>query len=196
MYSFNPDGSLNGCGCTWKNDQVEIMNKINLISGSGALSAVVYLGGFHQQPVTPIGSGPGNVVYVTGDWDSTHLVIYAITDPLGARSVSTQFISITDRGGGPSGGAPQSGSVNTIDPITRTFDPSYYGGDIWVCRTAGASAGPAVACYYRLRLNGWPSSGSVSVVEDSTVGDSSYWNFCPAIGVNVAGEVAMTWARS
>ena len=123
---------------------------------------------------------------------------YAVTDPLGARTLSSQLVSVTERGGGPTNGAPQYGSTNTIDTINgKTLgNASLVGGDVWFCGTRGQSAGPAVAVYYRLRLNGWPASGSVSVAEQGTVGDSSYWNFCPAIGVNQAGDAVMTWTRS
>jgi hypothetical protein len=48
-----------------------------------------------------------------------------------------------------------------------------------------------------VRLNGWPLSGSdPTLVEDNTVGNSAEWNFCPSIGMNLAGDVAVTWTRS
>lgn len=197
MYAFNPDGSLNGCGCTFTNAALLIMNKGALIAGSGTLSSL-YLTGFNWQPVTPIGGSPGNVMYVVEIGGAADVWIASVTDPLGSRSVAYQNPAVTDFGGGTTSGAPQLGSVNTIDPINgRTLNnASLVGGDVWFCATRGQPSGPAVAAYYRLRLNGWPSSGSVSVVESSTVGDSSYWNFCPAIGANLAGQVAMTWTRS
>jgi hypothetical protein len=69
-------------------------------------------------------------------------------------------------------------------------------GDIWCCMTRGQPAGPAQAAYWRIRLNGWPSSGSASLVEEGTVGASTDWNYCPAIGANLGGDVAITWTRS
>ena len=69
-------------------------------------------------------------------------------------------------------------------------------GDISFCATGGPHAGPTVADYYRLRMNGWPATNAPTLVEGGTVGESNYWNFCPAIGVNVAGDAVMTWTRS
>lgn len=196
MYAFNPNGSLNGCGCNFTNVALLILDKNRLLNGTGTL-APLYLSGFGLQPVTAVGGDPGNVMYAVTKWNSNSLKIYSVSDPLGARSVNSQSLSITDRGDGPSAGAPQLGSMNLVDPINRTMNnASLVGGDVWFCASVGQTNGPAVAAYYRLRLNGWPASGSVSVVEDGTVGEASYWNFCPAIGVNLAGDVAITWTRS
>ena len=196
MYAFNPNGTLNGCGCNFTNVALLILNKNNLLNGSGSVASL-YLSGFQTQPVTPFGGSPGNVVYLVDQWNSSSLRILAVSDPLGARTQSSQFLGIVNRGGGPTNGAPQLGSASRIDPIGRTLgNASLCAGDIWFCATDGQPGGPAVASYYRVRLNGWPSSGSPSLVEDSTVGSSSYWNFCPAIGLNQAGDVAITWTRS
>jgi hypothetical protein len=158
----------------------------------------VQLPGQHLKPATPIGWNPGNVMYMAQLWNQTTVKLLAVTDPLGAATVSSQFLTVTDYGGGTTNGAPQLGSSGTIDPINgRTLgNASLVGGDVWFCATRGQPGGPAVAAYYRLRLNGWPSSGSASVAEQGTVGNSSYWNFCPSIGVNLAGDAAMTWTRS
>lgn len=198
MFAFNAAGDMSGCGCDVLNTALLIMNKSQLINGNGTLASLYFEKAPDAQVVTPIGTNPGNVVYIARLWGSSTVKIYAVRDPLGARTVSSQLVSVTDRGGGPTNGAPQYRSTNTIDTINgKTLgNASLVGGDVWFCGTRGQSAGPAVAVYYRLRLNGWPASGSVSVAEEGTVGDSSYWNFCPALGLNQAGDAVMTWTRS
>lgn len=198
MYGFLPNGTMSGCGCNANGSQLTILNKSQLVNGVGVSHWNVSEAGQHLKPVTPTGSGPGNVMYMAQLWNQTTIKVLAVTDPLGARTGSSQFVTVNDLGGGTTNGAPQLGSGNTLDPINgRTLgNATLVGGDIWFCATRGQPGGPATAAYYRLRLNGWPSSGSVSAVESSTVGNSSYWNFCPCIAANVAGEVAMTWTRS
>jgi hypothetical protein len=198
VYGFLPNGTLSGCGCNGNGSQLTIMNKSQLVNGVGVNSWNVSQTSQGLKPVTPQGASPGNVMYMAQIWNQTTVKIIAVSDPLGTRTVSSQFVTVTDLGGGTTSGAPQFGSANTLDPINgRTLgNATLVGGDVWFCATRGQPGGPATAAYYRLRLNGWPSSGSVSAVESSTVGDSSYWNFCPSIAANLAGEVAMTWTRS
>jgi hypothetical protein len=198
LYGFLPDGTMSGCGCNANGAQLTILNKSQLVNGVGVNYWEVAQPGQNLKPVTPLGGSPGNVMYLAQLWNQTTVKIIAVSDPLGTRMVSSQFLTVTDFGGGTTNGAPQLGSASTIDPINgRTLgNATLVGGDVWFCATRGQPGGPAVAAFYRLRLNGWPSSGSVSVVESSTVGDGSYWNYCPAIGANVAGDVAMTWTRS
>lgn len=197
MYGFLPSGVMSGCGCDSPNAALLIMNKSQLINGTGNLSSL-YFNKDNSFPVTPFGGSPGNVMYLVRVAGAASVEVVSVSDPLGARTVNSQLVPVTDLGNGPTNEAPQLGSANTIDPIDgRTLgNASLAVGDVWFCATRGQPNGQAVAAYYRLRLNGWPSSGSVTKVEDGTVGESNYWNFCPAIGVNRAGDACMTWTLS
>ncbi len=197
MYSFNPNGSLNGSGANAGSPNLYILDKARLLNGTGNL-VNLQLDGFTLQPVTPIGGSPGNVVYVIADWNTGIYRLHAIADPLGARTVSSTFINVANRGGGPSMGAPQLGSANRIDTLAGKVqgNASWRAGDLWFCATDGPAAGPSVVAYYRLSLGNWPTSGSVTVTEDNIVGEDGFWNFQPAIGLNAAGDVAITWTRS
>src|SRR5205807_967817 len=198
MYSFDPDGTLNGCGCTFTNSALLIMNKSQLLTGTPNLASLYFEGGPSAQAVTPFGGSPGNVMYMARIWNSGGIKVYAVSDPLGARTLSSRFLSVPDRGGGTTNSAPQPGLPNSIDPINGRAlgNASLVGGDMWFGTTRGQPGGPAVATYYRVRLNGWPASSSPTVAEEGTVGDSSYWNYSPAVGVNLRGDVAITWTRS
>ncbi len=199
MYGFIPDGTMSGAGKDANGSQLTILNKSQLVSGTSVGSSALNLSGQGLKPVTPFGGNPGNVMYLVQFWNQneTTLNVTAVSDPLGAGTVASQFVNVTDLGV-CTNQAPQLGSTNTIDPINgRTLgNASLVAGDLWFCATRGQPVGPAVAAYYRLRLNGWPASGTVTVAEQGTVGSSSFWNFCPAIGVNVAGDAVITWTRS
>jgi hypothetical protein len=198
MYAFNPNGTLNGAGVSYTNTALLILNKSQLLSGIGNVASL-YQSAFGLQPVTPQGGTPGNVMYMVDTLSATSIGIYSVSDPLGARTVDSQTITITDRGMGPSAGAPQLGSANLVPTINRTLNnASLVGGDVWFCATRGPAAGPASAVYYRVRLNGWPQLPFLgpTLEEEGTVGADTDWNFCPSIGANLAGDVAMTWTRS
>ena len=200
MFGFTSAGVISGCGCDVINSAVLIMNKAQLISGAGTLASF-YTETTNTptiQPVTPQGGNPGNVLYMVANWNNSTLKLYALSDPLNTRTLSTQFITVTDIGGGPTNNAPQPGSPNSVDPIVVKLqgNATLATGDIWCCMTRGQPAGPAVAAYWRIRLNGWPASGSPSLAEEGTVGAGTDWNYCPSISANLAGDVAMTWTRS
>ncbi len=197
MYAFNPNGTLNGAGVNYLNTALLILDKSRLLNETGTVVSL-YQNIFGLQAVTPQGGTPGNVMYMVDNSASNSITIYSVTDPLGSRTVSSRTLTITDRGNGPSNGAPQSGSPNLIPTINRTLNnATLAAGDIWFCATRGVAAGPAVAAYYRVRLNGWPTSASnPTLAEEGTVGNGAEWNFCPAIGANLVGDVTITWTRS
>jgi hypothetical protein len=207
MYAFNPNGTLNGAGVNYLNTALLILDKTNLLDG-GATVVSLYQNAFDLQPVTAVtvprpDQVPDNVVYMVDNTAAASITLYAVNDPLGMRIVSTQSLAITNRGTGV-GSAPQAGSAATIPTIDRTLgNASLLNGDVWFCATVGTATTPpappgrAIAAYYRVRLNGWPLTGfPPTLVEDNTVGSATEWNFCPSIGMNVAGDVVITWTRS
>lgn len=197
MFAFDKTGAMSGCGCDVLNSALLIMNKAQLIAGTGTLTSL-YTDGVTLQPVTPMGGGPGNVMYMVADWNATNLKLYALSDPLNTRTLTTSFVTITDIGDGPNNEAPQLGSTNTVDPIVGKMqgNATLIGDDLWCCMTRGQAGGPAVAAYWQIRLNGWPFSGKPTLEEEGTVGASTDWNYLPAIGANQAGDLALTWTRS
>lgn len=197
MFAFDKTGAMSGCGCDVLNSALLIMNKAQLIAGTGTLTSL-YTDAVTLQPVTPMGGGPGNVMYMVADWNATNLKLYALSDPLNTRTLTTSFVTITDIGDGPGSQAPQLGSTNTVDPIVGKMqgNATLIGGDLWCCMTRGQTSGPAVAAYWQIRLNGWPFAGKPTLEEEGTVGASTDWNYLPAIGANQAGDLALTWTRS
>ena len=151
----------------------------------------------HLHPATPIGvSNPGNIAYLVGRNDNTHLKLLAISDPLGAGTVSSTLITTPDDGGGSGGLAPQLGTTNKIETVgTRVQAAVYQGGLIWATLTAGPAGGPAKVYYYRINPNGFPS-GTPTLTESGTLGANTAWNYMPAIGANSAGDLAVVYTKS
>ena len=194
LFPFDATGVLAGSAT---NSVLLIMNKSLLIGGSGTLTSL-YLSDLRPHPVTPAGGNPGDVMYMVNDWNSSTLKLYAVSQPLGARALNSTLISITDIGAGPTNKAPQPGSGYLVDTLTGKMqgNSTLVGGDIWCCMTRGQPAGPSVAAYWQIRLNGWPQFGLPNLQEEGTVGALTDWNFLPCIGASLAGDVAMTWTRS
>ena len=197
MFGFTTAGTISGSGADVINSAVLIMNKAQLLAGNGTLASL-YTDAITLQPVTPAGASPSDTMYMVGNWNNTNLKLYAISNPLGVRTLNSRLITVADVGGGPTGQAPQSGSAMTLDTLTGKMqgNATLAQGDIWCCMTRGQAAGPAVAAYWRIRLNGWPQFGLPALQEQGTVGASTEWNFLPSISANLAGDVAIVWTRS
>lgn len=210
MYAFLPNGNLAGAAINYQNTSILILDKSRLLNGTGNVVSL-YRPEFGLQAVTPQDGSNANVAYFMDNLSATTIGLVSVTDPLGARTVGTASVAIPNRGPGPQDtamppnavGAPQSGSPFRVPTINRTMgNATLVSGDVWFCATRGlaatatTSAGPAVAVYYRIRLNSWPTSFIPTLEEEGTVGNAAEWNFCPAIGVNKKGDVAITWTRS
>ena len=200
MFGFVPAGTISGCGCHVLNSALLIMNKAQLIAGNGTLVSLYTPDALTLQPVTPASGSPGNVMYMIGNQDNSTLKLYAVSDPLNTRTLNSRLITVADVGPGPASNAPQLGSTIPINMVTRKMQGNVVlvGGDLWCTMTRGEPAGPAVAAYWRVRLNGWPLIPFVgpTLQEEGTVGANTDWNYCPSISANLAGDVAITWTRS
>ena len=195
LFPLNASGVLAGSAT---NAVLLIVNKAQLIAGNGTLASLEF-NASTLQPATPRGQSAGNVVYLVANGSSSNLNLFAVNDPQGARTVAAQIIPINDVGAGPTNKAPQLGSAFPIDTLAGRMqgNATLANGDLWCCMTRGQPAGPALAAYCRLQLNGWPFSGNNPALgEEGTVGALTDWNYLPSIGANLAGDVAITWTRS
>ncbi len=204
MYGFLPNGNLSGNDNL--NTSILILDKSRLLNNTGTLVSM-YRTEFGLEPVTPQDGSIDNVAYFVDNTSATAIRLVSVSDPLNARILDSVSIAITNRGTGPAPspspsptpvfGAPQAGTTTPVAMVNRTMgNATIIGGDIWFCASRGAAAGPAVAAYYHIRLNGWSSTSPPTLAEEGVVGSPAEWNFCPAIGVNRKGDVAITWTRS
>ena len=146
MFAFTPAGDISGCGCDVLNSALLIMNKAQLIAGTANIASL-YTDSITLQPVTPMGASLPDTMYMIGSWNSSNLKLYAVSQPLGARTLNSRLIPITDIGEAPTNQAPQAGSTALIDPIVGKMqgNATLVGGDVWCCMTRGQPGGPAVA---------------------------------------------------
>jgi uncharacterized repeat protein (TIGR01451 family) len=185
--------------------QIGIIDKAAAQAGNGNINFVytaVNDGAFTLQPCSVHGvNGPGNVAFLaeTRFFDSTHVRVWALTDPLGTPALTSAFVNVPDNGGPPPfAGAPQKGTSLTIDTLDgRTQGNAFwFNKAVWFCHTAGGSSGKSIAYYYRVGVNNFPAVAPVLVEEGSLDGGQGEWTYQPNIGVNSRGDVGLVYSQS
>ena len=196
LYDFN---DVNG------DAQITVLDKAALISGT-ATPSFVYTsggpgGGFTLQPCTVVGNGsPGGVAYFgETTFNSTALRVWALSDPLGARTLTSAMVTIPDNGGSaPFAGAPQPGTTFTIDTLDqRTQGNAFWqNGSIWFCHTAGGTSGKSIIHFYKVGVNGFP--GVVPTLGEAGVidGGAGEWTYQGSIGANAVGDICIVYTQS
>ena len=195
MYSFPLASASSG------NAVIIVLDKAAINSGTPT-AHFVYNNGFTLQPCTVQGANsPGNVAYFgeTLFFDSTHIRVWALSDPLGARTLTSTLVTVPDNGGPPPfTGAPQPGTPITVDTLDGRTEGNafWYNGSIWFCHTAGGSTGKSLVYYYNINLNGYPN-GVPSLGEEGFIdGGAGEWTYQPNIGANALGDVAIVFSQS
>jgi len=195
MYSF-PLATARGL-----NAVIITLDKAALNTGTTNYN-FTYSNGFTLQPCSVIGAGtPGNVAYFgeTLFFDSTHVRIWALSDPLGAHTLTSSLVTVPDNGGPPPfSGAPQPGTSIPIDTLDgRTQGNAFWNnGAIWFCTTAGGASGKSLVYYYKVNANGFPSSLPTLADSGFIDGGPGEWTYQPNIGCNAIGDVAMVFCQS
>jgi hypothetical protein len=188
---------------TFKNSQVVVLNKAAIASGVGTVRQVFTTDAadaFTLQPATVVGAtNPGNLAYFAESYGNTSVRIWALSDPLGAATLTSAFVSVPDNGGlGSISAAPQAGTSLTLDTVPGRAQGSafWYNGAIWFCGTAGGSSGKAKVYYYKINANGFPSGAPTLAESGSIDGGPGVWTFLPAIAGNAQGDVCLVYAQS
>lgn len=190
----------------FRNCQIIILNKADIISGTGTY-ALLYTpvgssNGFTLQPATALGvTSPGNKVYFgeTPLSSTTSVRVWALTDPLGSPSLSSTSITVPNHGGSTGViGAPQSGTgtvVATLTPRTQG-NAFWHDGSLWFCHTAGGGSGQSSVYYYKVATNNFPV-GTPSLTESGFMnGGAGVWTYQGSIGGNANGDVALVYTQS
>ena len=190
----------------FKNCQIVIFKKTDALSGTATFSSAFTpdgsSSGFTLQPATVLGnSAPTNRAYFaeTPLNSSTTVRIWALSDPLGTRSLTSASVTIPNNGGTSSiDDAPQAGTTNkipTIAPYTQG-NAFWWNGQIWFCHTAGGSSGKSIVYFYKINANNFPSNTPTLGEAGGIDGGSGVWNYQPAIGGNARGDVCMVYCQS
>lgn len=201
MYSFPVSTA------SFKNAIIISLNKAAINSGTTNYTLVftpAASSGFTLQPCSVLGgSSPSNVAYfaetpIMGNF-ATSVRIWALKDPLGAKTLTSTSVTVPNNGGYPPySGAPQPGTSFTIDTLDgRTQGNAFWdNGAVWFCTTAGGSSGKSVVYYYKINLNNYPS-GTPTLGEAGFIdGGSGEWTYQPSIGANSRGDVGIVYCQS
>jgi hypothetical protein len=192
------------CG-TFKNCQIVVLDKAAITSGVGTYYQVFTPDGFDNaftlQPASVLGTNnPGNVAYFgeTPLSSSTSVRLWALSDPLGTRTMTSTSVTVPNNGGFIGPGAPQSGTATTIPTLSnRTQGNAFYqNGAVWFCHTAGGSSGKAIVYYYRVNSNGYPSSSPTLAESGGIDGGSGVWTYQVSIGASSNGNVGLVYCQS
>ena len=201
MYSFPVSSGY------FKNAVIIVLNKANFNSGTTNYSFVYTpdaSGAFTLQPCTVLGSSsPNNVAYfaetpLVGNF-STSVRIWALSNPLGSRTLTSTNVTVPFNGGPPPySGAPQPGTsipIDTLDGRTQG-NAFWYNGSVWFCTTAGGSSGKSLAYYYQVNLNNYPA-GTPTLGQSGFIdGGPGEWTYQPSIGGNSRGDIGIVYCQS
>jgi uncharacterized repeat protein (TIGR01451 family) len=197
MYDFNDNYSGRA--------QIGVFDKASLLGGTLNVNFVYTRAqdfAFTLQPCKVYTTAnPGNVAYFaeTVLGDSTHVRVWSLTDPLGARTLANALVTVPNNGGFPPFfGAPQPGTSLTIDTLIGQTQGNafWFNGSLWFCHTAGGTTGKSIAYYYKVNLNGFPIGTPTLGEEGYFDGGQGEWTYQPSIGGNMAGDVCVVYSQS
>ncbi len=195
-------------GSSFKHCEVLAFKKSDLLAGIITMTRTAtpdgISAGFTLQPATPVGtSSPGNRLYLAEVpyYDPLHLRVWCLTDPFGMDSLTSSTVDIPNNGGGFGGeGAPQFGTTLRLDTVSpRAMSSAFWrDGELWVSCTAGASSSPvrAMVFCYDVLTNGYPAAPPVLQEVHTLDGGAGVWRFMPALALNTAGDVCVTFTQS
>jgi hypothetical protein len=183
------------------------LSKAALLAGNATplLSFSSENGEFALSPVSDLwGATPGGVTYLV-EWpqgSTNTLRLWALSDPLGARTLSFTTLVIPDRGfAHPNMGVPQCAPASGSGKDLRSWAGTAQGiaqwadGSIWFCGT-GTVADRMRVHFYRLAPNGYP--GAAPVLQEAGVLDAGegVWNFSPSIAATAGGDLGIVFTQS
>jgi hypothetical protein len=199
MYTlpFNSTSAFNNC-------QIEVFNKAAINSGT-ATYAFVYTpagsgNGFTLQPATVSGTvKPGNKAYFgeVSFASTTTMRVWALADPLGARTLTSATVTVPNHGGYKDSAA-QSGTTITVPTLSpRTQGNAFWwNGELWFCHTAGGGSATSKVYYYRIATNNYPT-GTPTLTESGLIdGGAGVWTYQPSIGGTSSGSVCIVYTES
>ncbi|MBL8764198.1 MAG: hypothetical protein JNM07_08005 [Phycisphaerae bacterium] len=170
-----------------------VFNKAPLLSGGAAsFSTLRDANAFSVQVAQHFGATPIAPYFVSTN-SSTSLRVHAITNPLTSPALVSTTVTVPSWSSSPSA-ANSGGSTDTLDG--RIISAHWRAGRLYAGHTIGVSS-RAVARWYQLATNNWPTSGSVSLTMSGNIdGGSGVHTFFPSIYSNKYNDVAVIVGRS
>jgi hypothetical protein len=145
---------------------------------------------FTIQPAQMLGTGECFLASTTGGSGST-VYVYRVVSPLGLPSLAKAAIPVTSYSVPPN--APQSGggTIDTLD--ARMLNAVWQNDRLW-CTHPTSSSSRAAARWYEFNTASWPTTPSV--VQSSTVTDSTYYYAMPSVAVDQFDDAVIGFTRT
>ena len=183
-------------------------SKVALLAGTAAplITWSDGLGEFALSPVSDLWGGLGGSTTYFVEWPSgvsNALRVWALSDPLRARTLSFTTIVIPDHGfASPNMGVPQCPHSSGATADLRSWAGTAQGiaqwadGSIWFCGTGTVGGLRTRVHYYRLALDGFPAGTPVLQEAGVIDGGADVWNFSPSIAPSPTGALGIVFTQS
>jgi hypothetical protein len=193
-------GNQFGFSSGFKGTQVIVIPKAPLLVGGAATQSQILMGSSVSVQVARSRDASLDKVYLIGQASNTaNLAVYAVTGLPSTPAVSSKLVPI------PTWYFPTSPAVSTnghsLDSLDgRIVDADWRGGRIAAVHTVRLNQSDTrnVIRWYELNTNNWPTSGTDPTFRQAgnvAGGNGEHYNM-GGIGVNGAGDIAVTFTRS
>jgi len=139
-----------------------------------------------------------NRVYGVADWNTANAKIYALTDPLGAPSLSSTFVALPSFTY-PSASVPSKpGTLDALDG--RIFNTAWRNGRLIAAHAVTASGDSRMRVrWYEFATNGYPVTFAPTLVQSgeilpAIIGGNHF--HMPAVAINSFGDIGAIFTRS
>jgi len=138
---------------------------------------------------------PAQYFGTTYSGSSTRVKLYALEDPLGAKTLSSYNLTVSYFTNPPD--AQQLGSSNRLSTIDfRIKHGVYRDGHLYLGHATGENSTARVR-WYDIDLNGWPNGGNPSLAQEGTINlGSGQHSWFQDLGVDDEGDIAIAVNRS
>ena len=175
---------------------IYIMDKTPLLSGGAAeITNILTINGPQSHGI-PVIYGDAPAMYMIEHFESSSnstVRLHAITDPLGSPTRVTHNLTV------PTYGRPSNPPQMGTSMRPETFDARFWhcvwrNGSLWAAHHVG---NPVRARWYQIATNGWPDSGTPSLVQSGEIDPGpDVHTFFNSITVDALGNAATCFARS
>lgn len=154
---------------------------------------------FTVQPAHSFGSTPANAEFLAATFfgSGSNVRIWRINDPLGSPSFTTVTASVGLYSSAPNAPEPGGGVALNTSTGTRLLNLVWRNDRLWMSHTGAGFTCGAGSCsslfFKEINVSGFPT---VSVLQDFFFGADSFFYMYPAIAVNAANDVGVSFSRT
>jgi hypothetical protein len=133
----------------------------------------------------------------TSSGGASSFTLYAILSPLSTPSVVSTSLSVPLYF--PPGRPEQPGTTQTAEIFgARLWSATFRGGSLWTTHhVTDPATGRTVVRWYEIAMGAWPASGQPVLRQWGQIDSGGdLYTYCPSIGVDAQGNVAVSYVRS